>query len=285
MIGYVPEIVTTAKIMKFISFNTNSIRTRLHQISSVIDKHSPDVIGIQETKCQDADFPIDDIAQLGYSSAFHGQKTHYGVALLFQKDPLDVRKGFETDDENCQRRFIAADFDVNGETITVMNGYFPQGESRDHPTKFPAKEKFYADLTDMLNGQHRADQNIVLMGDMNIAPFDHDIGIGADNAKRWLKTGKTSFLPEEREWLSTITDWGFTDTYRHLYPDVNDRFSWFDYRSRGFEREPRRGLRIDLILATNSLIEHCDDAGIDYDIRGMEKPSDHCPIWADFSID
>ena len=124
--------------MKFISFNTNSIRTRLHQISSVIDKHSPDVIGIQETKCQDVDFPIDDIAELGYSSAFHGQKTHYGVALLFKKDPLDVRKGFATDDEGSQRRFIAADFDVNGETITVMNGYFPQGESRDHPIKFPA---------------------------------------------------------------------------------------------------------------------------------------------------
>jgi exodeoxyribonuclease-3 len=91
-------------------------------------------------------------------------------------------------------------------------------------------------------------------------------------------------MPEEREWLQQLQDWGLVDTYRQQHPDIDDRFSWFDYRSRGFEAEPRRGLRIDLILATRPLAERCHDAGIDYTIRSMEKPSDHCPVWADFDI-
>ncbi|HMY38732.1 MAG TPA: exodeoxyribonuclease III, partial [Marinagarivorans sp.] len=72
------------------------------------------------------------------------------------------------------------------------------------------------------------------------------------------------------------------DTFRSLNPDTQDRFSWFDYRSKGFEAEPKRGLRIDLILASKGLVPSLTDAGIDYEIRGMDKPSDHCPIWAEF---
>ena len=122
------------------------------------------------------------------------------------------------------------------------------------------------------------------MGDVNISPQDCDIGIGADNAKRWLKTGKCSFLPEEREWLEKVKAWGLTDSYRALNPECSDRFSWFDYRSRGFEAEPKRGLRIDLIMATAPLMAKCTATGIDYALRGMEKPSDHCPIWAEFEL-
>lgn len=99
------------------------------------------------------------------------------------------------------------------------------------------------------------------------------------------------FLPEEREWLAALMDKNLYDTYRSCHPEVaavdsNEagRYSWFDYRSRGFEREPRRGLRIDLILASSDLHARCTAAGIDYTIRGMERPSDHCPIWADFAL-
>ncbi|MEN8213827.1 MAG: exodeoxyribonuclease III, partial [Pseudomonadota bacterium] len=87
-----------------------------------------------------------------------------------------------------------------------------------------------------------------------------------------------------REWMERLMAWGLQDTYRELHPEVDDRFSWFDYRSRGFDREPRRGLRIDLILATKAMQPRLRDAGIDYTIRAMEKPSDHCPIWADFEL-
>lgn len=270
--------------MKVISFNTNSIRMREHQLKALINTHSPDVIGIQETKAQDADFPVEMIESLGYQCAFHGQKTHYGVALLYKHTPTKIIKGFPTDAEDAQRRFIAAKFEIKGQLFTIMNGYFPQGDSNKHETKYPAKKKFYADLTQFIKNQCTPDDNLIVMGDMNIAPLDQDIGIGPDNAKRWLKTGKCSFLPEEREWIQTLYDWGLIDTFRHLSPETNERFSWFDYRSKGFEREPRRGLRIDLILATQKLIGQCTDAGIDYDVRSMEKPSDHCPIWAEFEL-
>ncbi len=268
--------------MKAISFNVNSIRTRLHQLQAVIDNHSPDFIGLQETKVNDPDFPLADIEALGYHVEFFGQKTHYGVAIMSKHPFKQVIKGFPGDDEDAQRRFIGGVFDTPLGEVTLLNGYFPQGENRAHEKKFPAKEKFYADLNSYLQTHHTPEQQIIVMGDMNISHQDCDIGIGEDNRKRWLRTGKCSFLPEEREWLNTLLGWGLKDSFRTLNPDTADKFSWFDYRSGGFEDNPKRGLRIDLILATQSLLDKCVDTGIDYDVRGMEKPSDHCPIWASF---
>ena len=117
---------------------------------------------------------------------------------------------------------------------------------------------------------------------MNICPTDLDIGISDESRKRWLRTGKCSFLPEEREWINNLMSLGYTDTYRHANPE-SQRYSWFDYRSKGFDSET--GLRIDLILASEKLQQYCQQTGIDYDIRGMEKPSDHAPIWAQFDLD
>lgn len=271
-------------MLSVVSFNVNSIRQRMHQLQAVIDTHQPDFIGLQETKVTDEDFPVEDINDLGYQVHYHGQKTHYGVALLSKHDFVEVTKGFVSDSDDSQRRLIGGRFvSPFGKDITVINGYFPQGESREHPVKFPNKQRFYADLMHHLNTHHSPDEQLIVMGDMNISPTDDDIGIGEDNRKRWLKTGKCSFLPEEREWLQTLQSWGLHDTFRQHYPDINDQFSWFDYRSRGFEREPKRGLRIDLILATTPLLESSHSAGIDYTVRGMEKPSDHCPIWARFA--
>ena len=271
--------------MKIVSFNTNGIRARPHQLQKLVDDHHPDIIGIQESKAQDADFPMQMIEDLGYKAEIHGQKSHYGVALLSLESPLETQKGFLDDEEDAQRRLISGVFPLqDGRKLTVINGYFPQGESNDHETKYPAKRKFYADLLNRLETCHDPAEPLIVMGDVNVAMLDIDIGIGADNAKRWIKTRKCSFLPEEREWLQALMDWGLTDTYRAHNPDTDDRFSWFDYRSRGFDREPRRGLRIDQILATQTLVDCCSDTGISYTLRGMEKPSDHCPIWATFDV-
>jgi exodeoxyribonuclease III len=269
--------------MKAISFNVNSIRTRIHQLEAVIQTHSPDFIGLQETKVSDVDFPLEQIHGLGYQVEFFGQKTHYGVAILAKHPFVSVTKGFRNDAEDDQKRFIGGSFHVNGKNIHLLNGYFPQGESQDHPVKFPNKRRFYRDLLDHLESTCKKDDLIMLMGDMNVSHKDLDIGIGEDNRKRWLRTGKCSFLPEEREWLEALMNWGLIDTYRAKYP-VADTYSWFDYRSGGFEQNPKRGLRIDLILASEKLAQSCVDAGIDYDIRAMEKPSDHCPIWAEFNL-
>lgn len=267
--------------MKIVSFNINGLRARLPQLQALIDAHQPDIIGLQEIKVHDDAFPRADVEAMGYHVYFHGQKAHYGVALLCKQEPESVNRGFPGDDEEAQRRLISARFLLaDGRRLTVMNGYFPQGESRDHPTKFPAKEKFYADLQSLLLEQHQPDEELVVMGDLNISPEDCDIGIGEANRKRWLRDGKCSFLPEEREWLARLKGWGLIDTFRHLFPETQDRYSWFDYRSKGFDEN--RGLRIDLILATAPLLARLDEAGIDYPLRGVEKPSDHAPIWATF---
>ena len=269
---------------RFVSFNINGIRARPHQLEALRDIIDPDIIGLQETKVHDEQFPLKMVEELGYHVEYFGQKAHYGVALLSKVAPIFVQKGFPNDDEETQRRFIHGRYVLQGREIDVLNGYFPQGESQDHPTKFPMKRAYYADLMayiDMLKAEGRS---LIIMGDMNIAPEDIDIGIGEVNAKRWLKNRKTSFLPEEREWYSALMGRELTDTYRLHYPESSDLYSWFDYRSRGFNDEPKRGLRIDHILCTPDLKAHCIDAGISYELRAMEKPSDHAPIWSAFDL-
>lgn len=269
--------------MRIVSFNVNSVRQRLHQLEAVIKKHAPEFIGLQETKVDDDNFPVEDITGLGYEVLYFGQKTHYGVALMSKQAAVNSQKGFPGDDEEAQKRFIGGQFQVDGEDWYIYNGYFPQGESRDHPVKFPAKEKFYSDLNEFIGKKHQNSERVVVMGDYNIAPQDTDIGIGPDNAKRWLKTGKTSFLPEEREWFDEFCALGFSDGFRLVHPLENQLFSWFDYRSRGFDREPRRGLRIDHVLVSECLKKNVSGAGIDYDIRSLPKPSDHAPVWIEVS--
>ena len=274
--------------MKIISFNINGLRARLHQLQAIIDKHSPDVIGLQEIKVHNEMFPVADVEAMGYHVFFHGQKAHYGVAMLVKKTTIadagdiTVQYGFPTDDEEAQKRMIMVTFaQDSGKPITVLNGYFPQGENINHETKYPYKRKFYQDLNTYLNEHHTAEDDVVVMGDINISPQDSDIGIGEVNAKRWLKTGKCSFQPEEREWLATLQGFGFYDSFRTMQPDVSDRFSWFDYRSKGFP--DNRGLRIDVILVTASLNSRVSESDVDYELRGLDKPSDHAPIWTTFS--
>ena len=149
---------------------------------------------------------------------------------------------------------------------------------------FPPKQKFYADLLLYLQDNFTPEDKVVVMGDMNVAAADIDVGIKPENAKRWLKTGKCAFLPEEREWLQRLCDWGLQDSYRSMNAEDTRSYSWFDYRSRGFEQDPKSGLRIDLILASDAAMYQLQDTGIDFEARASEKPSDHCPIWADFSL-
>ena len=127
-------------MFKIVSFNINGIRARPHQLEALKARHDPDVIGLQESKVHDESFPLDMTAGLGYHAEFHGQKSHYGVALLSKAEPLAIAKGFPNDPEDVQRRVITGRYALpSGEAVTVINAYFPQGEGRDNPVKFPAK--------------------------------------------------------------------------------------------------------------------------------------------------
>ena len=271
--------------MRIVSFNINGVRARPHQLEALRDTYDPDVIGLQETKVNDPDFPLEMIQEMGYHVSFYGQKAHYGVALLSKEEPVNAVLGLPSDDDDAQRRLIPGTYKTpKGEQLTVINGYFPQGEGRAHPTKYPAKQKFYADLLTYLQDNFKPDNKVVVMGDMNVAAADIDVGIKPENAKRWLKTGKCAFLPEEREWLQRLCDWGLEDSYRSMHAEETRAYSWFDYRSRGFEQDPKIGLRIDLILASKGAMNDLHSTGIDFEARSAEKPSDHCPIWANFTV-
>ncbi|MGO4893555.1 exodeoxyribonuclease III [Flavobacterium sp. W21_SRS_FM6] len=270
--------------MKVVSFNINGIRARLHQLQALIDKHQPDIIGLQEIKVDNLQFPSAEIEAMGYHVYFHGQKGHYGVAMLCKQPASNVQYGFPTDKEDAQRRMIMLDYPLpHGETVRVLNGYFPQGENQAHETKYPAKRKYYQDLMAYLTSSHSPDDAVIVMGDVNVSHTDGDIGIGEASHKRWLQQGKCSFLPEERDWLNSLLSWGLRDGFRHLNPEQTEKFSWFDYRSNGFA--DNRGLRIDLILATQRLHNTLVKADIDYELRAIEKPSDHAPIWAVFETE
>tara|TARA_X000001036_G_scaffold105219_1_gene98351 strand:+ start:214 stop:1026 length:813 start_codon:yes stop_codon:yes gene_type:complete len=269
--------------MKVVSFNINSIRARPHQIEFLRDTIDPDVIGLQETKVNDPDFPIELINSIGYHVEFHGQKGHYGVAILSKKEPISTVKGFKNDTEDDQKRFIQSIFKYGNKELVIMNGYFPQGENIKHETKFPKKVKYYQDLKEHIIDVKKNFTNLIVMGDFNVSPEDIDIGIGEENAKRWLRDGKTSFQPQEREMWNSIKDLGFVDTWREIHPDDSSTYSWFDYRSRMFDQNPKRGLRIDHIMLSENLKNLINGVGIDHDARAMEKPSDHCPIWLDLN--
>ena len=221
--------------------------------------------------------------EIGYHAEFWGQKGHYGVAILSKSKPKETIKGFINDTEDDQKRFIQSTFKFGDEDITIMNGYFPQGENINHETKFPKKIKFYNDLKDHIIDLKKTTSNLIVMGDFNVSPEDIDIGIGENNAKRWLREGKTSFQPQEREMWNSIKDLGFIDSWRELFPNESSIYSWFDYRSRMFDQNPKRGLRIDHILLSDNLKKSINNVGIDYDARSMEKPSDHCPVWLELN--
>ena len=265
--------------MKIISFNINSVRARPHQLEYIRDHLDPDVIGLQETKVHDDEFPVELINEIGYHCEYWGQKGHYGVALLSKKKPIDVSKGFLKDTAEDQKRFIQGRYKFKKNDIYILNGYFPQGENRNHETKFPKKIKYYKDLKDHIKKLQRSTSNIIVMGDFNVAPSKNDIGIGEVNAKRWLRDGKCAFLPEEIEMWNNIRDLGFIDSWRLQNPNDSSTYSWFDYRSRMFDDTPKRGLRIDHIMVAEKLAKSIKSTGIDYDARAMIKPSDHCPVW------
>ena len=265
--------------MKLISFNINSVRARPHQLEYIRDNLDPDVIGLQETKVHDDEFPIELINEIGYHCEYWGQKGHYGVALLSKKKPLEVSKGFLRDTAEDQKRFIQGKYKFKKKDIYILNGYFPQGENRNHETKFPKKIKYYKDLKSHIKRLQKSTSNIIVMGDFNVAPSEKDIGIGENNVKRWLRDGKCAFLPEEVEMWNSIKNLGFIDSWRKENPNENLIYSWFDYRSRMFDDEPKRGLRIDHILVSKNLQKNISRTGIDYKARAMEKPSDHCPVW------
>lgn len=255
--------------MKIATWNVNSLRVRLPQVLEWLAANPVDVLGIQETKLTDENFPRDEIEAAGYQLAFCGQKTYNGVALLSRTPLADIQThipGFEDE----QKRVIAATCN----DVRIINLYVPNGQDVSSD-KYQYKLAWLEAVRGWIAQEVRHAERILVVGDFNIAPADADV----HDPAAW-KDQVLCSVPE-REALKAITDLGFRDCFR-LFPQEAQSFSWWDYRAAGFRRN--LGLRIDLILANTTFSQACTSCLIDKQPRKLERPSDHAPVVAGFQL-
>ncbi|MFA6203638.1 MAG: exodeoxyribonuclease III [Gallionella sp.] len=249
--------------MKLATWNVNSLKVRLPQVLDWLAANPVDVLCLQETKQQDADFPDTELAAAGYHTVFAGQKTYNGVAILSREAAIDVQIGIPGFEDE-QKRVIVATFG----DIRVVDVYIPNGQSPDSD-KYQYKLGWLAALHDWLKEELVRYPKLVLLGDYNIAPEDRDV----HDPAAWV--GNVLVSPPERDAFKSLLALGLTDSYR-LFEQADKTFSWWDYRMMGFRRN--LGMRIDHILISAPLVAQCKSCIIDKAPRKLERPSDHTPV-------
>ena len=250
------------------SWNVNSVRVRKEHVAAWLETHEPEVLGLQELKCQDEDFPGQIFEDLGYHCLQHGQKTYNGVALLTRREisgPLTGIPGLD----DPQARAVAA---TVGDT-RIVNLYVPNGKEVGHDHYF-YKLRWLDALIGWLGAELERWPRLAVMGDFNIAPDDRDV----HDPEEWRD--KILCSEPERARLQALVELGLQDSFR-LFEQPEQKFSWWDYRAAGFRRN--RGLRIDLVLLSPALVPECRAADIDTAPRRLERPSDHAPVFARLS--
>ncbi|MEM9687898.1 MAG: exodeoxyribonuclease III [Pseudomonadota bacterium] len=253
--------------MKIATWNVNSLKVRLPHVLDWLSEHAPDVLVLQEIKQVTEAFPGEDIAAAGYRSIASGQKTYNGVAVIAKTEPEDPVTDFPGF-EDPQRRILATTI---GDT-RVVNLYVPNGSALGSD-KYQYKLDWLAALEKFLIEEHKRFDKLVVLGDFNIAPADEDVY----DPEKWGEDILCS--PPERAALERLLDIGLSDVFRQFEQEENT-FSWWDYRAAGFRRNA--GLRIDLILASQPLAQICSASYVDKVPRGLERPSDHAPVVAEF---
>jgi len=250
--------------MKIATWNVNSLKVRLPHLLGWLAEQQPDVVCLQETKQQDADFPHAELQAAGYHSVCSGQKTYNGVAIL-SRDPIaDVRTGIP-DFADEQKRVIAATI----ADVRIVCVYVPNGQSVDSD-KYQYKLNWLAALTAWLKDELAKHPKLALLGDYNIAPEDRDV----HDPQAWQ--GNVLVSEPEREAFKGLAALGLRDAFRLFEQDAKS-YSWWDYRMLAFRRN--QGLRIDHILISEAL--QCTACVIDKAPRKLERPSDHTPVIAE----
>jgi exodeoxyribonuclease-3 len=259
-----------------VSWNINSVRSRLQLLVSFIKEQSPDVILLQEIKCEGNQFPFLELEDLGYNISLSGQKTYNGVAILSKSRIEDVFTDLlidEKDEFKNEARYIEALVYINDQPIRVASIYAPQGTEL-NSERFNFKLRFYKHLKSRFNKLIDAEEMLVAGGDYNVAPDPIDVY----DPKSLNNT--LGFHINERKEFWSILNSGMIDSFRLLYPDKQE-FSWWDYRSNGWKYN--KGMRIDQILVSAPLLRRLVNAGIHTEVRSSEKPSDHAPIWIELA--
>jgi exodeoxyribonuclease-3 len=253
--------------MKLATWNVNSLKVRLPHLLDWLARQTPDVVCLQETKCEDPKFPAAELAAAGYPPLYSGQKTYNGVAILAKTpgaDPVVAIPGFADE----QKRVLAAT--VYG--VRVICLYVPNGQSIGSD-KYEYKLRWLAAVTAWLKDELARHPKLAVLGDYNIAPEPRDV----HDPAAW--EGQVLFSEPERAAFRGLEALGLKDTFR-LFEQPEGSYSWWDYRMNAFRR--KMGLRIDHILASAALAATCKSCTIDVEPRRLERPSDHAPVVAEF---
>jgi len=250
------------------TWNVNSLKVRLPHLLDWLARKQPDAVCLQETKTEDAKFPVAEIEAAGYQMSYSGQKTYNGVAILARTGLGEIQAGIPGFADE-QKRVLAAT--VNG--VRLVCAYVPNGQSVDSD-KYVYKLDWLAALERWLGDELKRHPELAVLGDYNIAPADEDV----HDPKAWV--GQVLCSELERAAFQRLIGLGLRDSFR-LFPQEERSFSWWDYRMNAFRR--KMGLRIDHILMSQPLAGACSRCEIDIEPRKLERPSDHAPVLAEIS--
>ncbi len=256
--------------MRIATWNVNSLKARLERVEAWLGETETDVLCIQETKLADDAFPALTFAGIGYEGIHHGQGRWNGVAILSRVGIDEVVHGFADggppDDE---ARLLTARC---GSTL-VVTAYAPNGREVGHE-QFHYKLAWYDRLIGHLDQLTTPGDDVLVCGDLNIAPEDRDVW-DIDEIH-----GSTHITDDERARFDALIDWGMDDAFRHCHPDTDRLYTWWDYRAGNFHKH--KGMRIDHVLTTSSITSRLRWAVVDRNARKGEGPSDHAPLIIDF---
>jgi exodeoxyribonuclease III len=255
--------------MRIATWNVNSIKAHLEAVTRWLSEEKPDVVCLQELKCEDHAFPSLEIEALGYSCAVHGQKTYNGVAILSRLPMEDVQRGLPGDNADEQARFISAVVMDGKSAVRVASLYLPNGNPAPGP-KYDYKLAWMERLKTHAASLLKYEEPLVLTGDYNVIPDARD----AKNPKNW--EGDALFLPQTRAAFAGLTSLGLTEAFRAHHPLTEGAYSFWDYQAGAWPKN--NGIRIDHALLSPQAADMLEAVDIHKPVRGWEKPSDHVPV-------
>jgi exodeoxyribonuclease-3 len=259
--------------MRIATWNINSVRQRLEHLLAYLKEQSPDVLCLQEIKCQDEAFPRLEIEAAGYNVYVHGQKTFNGVAIL-SKSPAEVTRGLPGDDEDLQARYIEAIVPSGKSIVRVASIYLPNGnppQTDKYTYKLAWMDRLIAHARHLLS----LEECLVLAGDYNVIPEPRD----ARDPAAWQQDAL--FLPQTRAKFRELLNLGLSDALRAT-SDAERLYTFWDYQAGAWQRD--NGIRIDHLLLSPQAADHLETVMIDKSLRALEKPSDHVPVRIDLKI-
>jgi exodeoxyribonuclease III len=261
--------------MRIATWNVNSIKQRIENLTAWLKERSPDIVCLQETKTVDDAFPRLEIEALGYNVAIHGQKTFNGVAILSKHKFDEVTPRLPGDYADDHARFIEATVSTDRGSLRVASIYLPNGNPPD-TDKYPYKLKWMSRLLEYSKELLKAEEPLVLAGDFNVIPAAADVY----NPAAWANDAL--FRPETREAFQSLLGLGLTDALRAATDEPN-LYTFWDYQAGAWQKN--WGIRIDHLLLSPQASDRLTNVGIDSYVRAWEKPSDHVPVWADFDLE